>query len=114
MQNNIKLLTKDIYITAKSFAENEKFGLVRQWRRATIPVTSNIAEGSSRTSPKDQARFYQIAYSSLMEVLSQVLIADELGFIENKKLEEMRETLSQISYKINALRTAALKNHKPY
>jgi anti-sigma28 factor (negative regulator of flagellin synthesis) len=49
-----------------------------------------------------------------MEVLSQVLNEDELGFIENKKVEEIREALSQISYKINALRTAALKNHKPY
>ena len=48
-----------------------------------------------------------------MEVLSQVLIADELGFMDNKKAEEIREALSQISYKINALRTAALKNHKP-
>jgi len=47
-----------------------------------------------------------------MEVLSQVLIADELGFMDNKKAEEIREALSQISYKINALRTAALKNHK--
>ena len=48
-----------------------------------------------------------------MEVLSQVLIADELGFMDNKKAEETREALSQISYKINALRTSVLKNHKP-
>ena len=108
-----KELTKVIYTLTSSFPENEKFGLVSQLRRVMISVTSNIAEGSSRTSHKDQARFYQIAYSSLMEVLSKVLIADELGFIENKKVEEIREALSQISYKINALRTAELKNHKP-
>jgi four helix bundle protein len=61
MQNNIKLLTKDIYIITKLFPKNEKFGLVSQSRKATISVISNIAEGSSRTSPKYQASIYQIA-----------------------------------------------------
>ena len=61
-----KGLTKVIYTLTSSFPENEKFGLVSQLRRAMISVTSNIAEGSSRTSHKDQARFYQIGYSNLM------------------------------------------------
>ena len=96
-------INQSYYTLTTSFPDSKKFGLLSQLRRAMISVASNIAEGSSSTSPKDQPRFYQIAYGSLMEVLSQVLIADELGFIENNKVEEIREPLSQISFKLNAL-----------
>jgi len=50
-------------------------------RRAAISYPSNIAEGSSRISQKDQAHFSQLAYGSLMEVTCQLDIAKEVGFI---------------------------------
>jgi len=53
-----KELTHQIYKVTKNYPDDEKFGLVSQLRRAMISVTSNIAEGSSRMSPKDQAHFY--------------------------------------------------------
>lgn len=105
---DVKLLTKDIYIITKSFPEEEKYGLVSQLRRAIISVSSNIAEGSSRMSKKDQAHFYQIAFSSLMEVLSQLLISVELEYIKESDVEKLREKISIIGYKINALRKATL------
>ena len=52
-----KELTKDIYSITSSFPDNEKFGMVSQMRRSAISVCSNLAEGSSRTSSKDQAHF---------------------------------------------------------
>ncbi len=67
--------TKVIYQLTDRFPDSEKFGLVNQIRRAGVSVSSNIAEGSGCISPKNQARFYEIAYSSLMEVASQMFLA---------------------------------------
>ena len=52
-----------------------------QLRRAAVSIVSNLAEGSARTSYKDKAHFSQIAYSSLIEVLNQLIIANDLGFL---------------------------------
>lgn len=109
---DVKLLTKDIYILTNNFPDSERFGLISQIRRATISVSSNIAEGSARNSAKDQAHFYQIAFSSLMEVLSQLIISVELGFINDNELQLHREKISDTAYKLNALRSAALRRKK--
>lgn len=102
-----KGLTLLVYKATKDFPDEEKYALVSQLRRAVISVSSNIAEGSSRMSPKDQARFYHIAFSSLMEVLSQIIISVELGYIHEE--ESFRLEISKIANKLNALSKAANK-----
>ena len=72
-------------------------------RRAAISVSSNIAEGSSRKSHKDQAKFYQISYSSLMELMSQIIISEDLMFMEKEIVIKFREAIKPLSYSINAL-----------
>jgi four helix bundle protein len=57
-------LVKEIYIVSDLFPTSEKFGLTNQIRRASVSVVSNIAEGVSRFSPKEQIRFIEIAYGS--------------------------------------------------
>jgi four helix bundle protein len=108
-------LVKSIYAITEKFPAEEKFGLMLQIRRASISVVSNIAEGSARISPKDQAHFSQIAYSSLMEVLNQLIIANDLNFISNEVLEETRLMIDSLANKIAALRNSQLKriNLKP-
>ena len=101
-----------VYKVTSSFPSEEKFGLTSQMRRAGVSVSSNIAEGSSRVSPKDQAHFYHMAYSSLMEVLSQLLIAKELEFVTDEVTEELKKEISKISYKLNSLRKSALSKTK--
>jgi len=98
----------ELYRVTDSFPREEKFGLVSQMNRAAVSVASNIAEGSSRISKKDKAHFYQIAFSSLMEVTSQLLIVRDLGFIENKEYERLRLIIYEISNKLNALRKSQL------
>lgn len=105
----VKVFTKEVYLITKSYPDDEKFGLISQIRRATISVSSNIAEGSSRSSSKDQAHFYQIAFGSLMEVLSQLIISLELGYIEEEDLQACRNKISSIAFRLNALRSASLK-----
>lgn len=70
----------DIYGVTNNFPDEEKYGLISQLRRASISISSNIAEGSSRNSPKSQAQFYNYAYSSAIEVLIQLILSEELDF----------------------------------
>jgi four helix bundle protein len=79
-------------------------------RRASVSVSSNIAEGSSRTSIKDQAHFYQIAYSSLMELLNQVIISKDLEFINEDHETQIRIIIGKVSNKLNALRKSRLNS----
>lgn len=108
---DIRALNKIIYALTTSFPDQEKFGLVTQMRRASISIGSNLAEGSSRTSSKDQAHFYQIAYSSLIEVLSQLVVSYDLKLINNEDYNKVRNQIEKISFKLNALRKSSLERN---
>jgi four helix bundle protein len=101
--NKSRLLTKKIYKLTQEFPANEKFGLTGQIRRAIISVCSNLAEGSSRKSKKDQAHFYNIAFSSLMETLNQIIISNDLEYLDNQELMILRSDIHTISLMINNL-----------
>ena len=79
-----KELVKHIYLLTKEYPSKEKFGLTNQLRRASISVASNLAQGTSRNTNKYKAHFSNMAFSSLMEVLNQIIISKELSFIEEK------------------------------
>lgn len=93
-----------IYQLTSNFPKNEEFGLTSQLRRAAISVCSNIAEGSTRTSPKDQNRFYNIAYGSLIEVYTQIILSVDLGFIDEEELPRLKERVAQATAKLSKLR----------
>ena len=101
-------LVKWIYQHTANFPPEEKFGLVSQLRRASISVVSNLAEGSARVSAKDQANFSQIAYSSLIEILNQLIISTDLNFISQEILNEGRIKIDAIANKISALRKSQI------
>jgi four helix bundle protein len=78
---SIELDSKDLSVHEESFQSEEKFGITNQLEGLSNSVSANIAEGSSsRLSKKDKARFIQIAYSSLMEVLNFLIIAVKIKF----------------------------------
>jgi four helix bundle protein len=70
-----------IYELTKSFPKDEQFGLTNQIRRASVSISSNIAEGFGRNNQKEKDQFYGIAYGSLLEVESQLILAVKLGYI---------------------------------
>lgn len=110
----IRILIKSIYLLTKIYPDDERFGLVTQMRRAIISVSSNLAEGTSRTSSKDQAHFYQLSYSSLMEVLSQLIVSKDLEYIDDVEYKESRSQIESISYLLNQLRKSTIsKPSKP-
>ena len=61
-----------VYLLTKTFPQEEQFAICNQLRRASVSVTSNIAEGMTRYSNKDKSHFLEMAYGSLMEVMSQL------------------------------------------
>ncbi len=97
-----------IYKLTSAFPPEEKFGLINQLRRASVSVVSNLAEGSARKTPKDQAYFYQMAYSNLIEILNQLIISNDLEFITSEQLNEGRGLLENLTSKTAALRNAAV------
>ena len=101
-------LTKLVYNVTSEFPEQEKFGLVNQLRRASVSIASNLAEGTSRITNKDKAHFTALAFSSLMEVLNQLIISKELNFISEEKYDKLRIEIGKISRMLNALRKAQL------
>jgi four helix bundle protein len=101
--NKSRIFTKNIYKLTATFPDSEKFGIIGQLRRAAISVCSNIAEGSSRKSKKDQSHFYNIAYSSLTETLNQLIISNDLGYLERAMLQELRNDIHTISLMLNRL-----------
>ncbi len=98
-----------VYNITKKFPSDERFGLISQLRRASISVSSNIAEGTSRTTNKDKSRFTTIAYSSLMEVLCQIIIAEKLQFIMDDEYIIIREKINTVANLLNSLKKAQLK-----
>ena len=101
-------LTAAIYDQTKNFPTKEMYGLTIQIRRAAISVSSNLAEGSGRISKKDQAHFFSMSYSSLLEVLNQFIIAHRIGYITDIDLQSIRGLIEKLSKKIAALRNATL------
>ncbi|MEX2368803.1 MAG: four helix bundle protein [Candidatus Paceibacterota bacterium] len=99
----------DIYRTTKNYPQTEKFGLISQLRRAALSISSNIAEGSSRKSAKDQRRFYIIAYSSAIEVLNQLIISRELSYLSEEDYFRLRIDIEKITAMTNRLHDSTSK-----
>ena len=105
-------LTKNIYQISAGFPDNEKFGLTSQIRRASISASSNIAEGSSRKSGIEQARYTEIAFGSLLEILNQLIAANDLEYITEEVINNQRPLIEEIGNKLNKLRETQLKRGK--
>jgi four helix bundle protein len=93
-----------IYKLTSRFPSEEKYALVSQIRRAIVSVCSNIAEGSTRMTGKDQAHFTTISFSSLMEVYNQLIISNDLGFVNEAELNEYKTKVQQLSIKLSNLK----------
>src|ERR1035437_10423548 len=78
-------LTKIIYKITKAFPDDERFGITNQMRRSVISVSSNIVEGSYRSTGKDKSNFMTKAYSSLMELLNQSIVSLDLSYINENQ-----------------------------
>jgi four helix bundle protein len=106
-----RTLINHVYAASQKFPAEEKFGLTQQIRRACISVNCNIAEGSSRHTGKEQARFTEISYGSLMEVLNLLILSVDLGYVSESYVLSARDLIEEIGNKLNALRETQLKRN---
>ena len=104
-----KEVVKRTYKLLKKFPAEERYAMCDQLRRASISVTSNIAEGVNRFSVKDKVRFIEIAYGSLMEVSSQFEVAEEIGYISTADRQNMDELIEEDARLLSGL----LNSYKP-
>lgn len=99
---------KEVYRVTRKFPASETYGLISQINRAAVSVAANLAEGSGRTSRKDQAHFSQLAYGSLMEVACLLIVSVDLEIVESAVEQSLRSKIEGISAQLNALRNAQL------
>lgn len=99
-------LVKAIYDGTKTWPKEELYGLTSQIRRSAVSVPSNIAEGQGRTSTKEFLNHLSIAYGSLMEVETQVIIAQEQGYWSDREAEAPLERAAEVGRLINGLRNS--------
>lgn len=97
-------LVKAVYKATAFFPNSEKYALVDQLRRAAVSISSNLAEGSGRISTKEKIHFCEIAYGSLMEVMCQLILACDLGLLEEEYLTHLREQIDELSRLISGYR----------
>jgi four helix bundle protein len=96
-------LVKDIYLVTGKFPEVEIYGLTNQLRRAAISIPSNIAEGQGRNSFKEFRQFLGVALGSLAELETQLIIAEEIGYLASVELDKLLASLDTIRKMIKAL-----------
>ncbi len=105
-------LVLKIYAMTKIFPEHERFGLSNQMQRAAVSVTSNIAEGFSRSSSREKRQFYLTARGSLTEIQNQLLIAKDIGYTAKNAFDEAATLSVQVSKLLNGLiKTAPSLGH---
>ena len=97
-------LVDNVYTFVEAFPNTEKYGLSSQITRSAVSIPSNIAEGASRNSEKDFARFLEIALGSAFELETQLIIASKRKYISEGSLEEIVKKLSSLQKRIYGLR----------
>jgi four helix bundle protein len=92
----------------RTFPPDERFGLTNQLRRAAVSISSNIAEGSSRSSKTDFARFAEIATGSVFETVSQAFIAQRRTFLTEAHFRKIYADAEELSRMLSGLRKSLL------
>ena len=101
-------LVTSIYRLSAEFPSQEKNGLTNQLRRAAVSVPSNIAEGTGRFSIKERVHYLEIANGSLMEVMCQLEVALQLGYILQQQFDELELSISATTKMLLGLRNTLI------
>ncbi len=97
------LLVTEIYKITANFPKEEIYGLTSQIKRSAVSVPSNIAEGRGKRSTREFIRFLNIAYGSLCELETQLIIASNLALLKTNDLETLLNASGEIARMLNGL-----------
>jgi len=102
-------LVHDVYTCSRDFPKDERFGLTSQLTRAAVSVANNLAEGSGRSSLKDQAHFSNQAHGSLMETACDLILATDLDYTQAAVTDPILNHAYDLSVRIHNLRESQLR-----
>ena len=102
-------VVRRVYYVTTSFPKDEVFALSSQMRRAAVSITSNIAEGMTRYSIKDKVHFLEIAYGSLMEVMSQMEVAEDQKYITTAEFQNFEVLVADVARLISGLQKSFMQ-----
>jgi four helix bundle protein len=102
-KKSISLVTK-IYAVTKSFPQTEIYGLTSQIRRCAVSIPSNIAEGAARSSKNEFGQFLSISLGSLSELETQLIVSNNLKYLETGDFNDLTSDLTSIRRMILGLK----------
>lgn len=96
-------LCLEIYKATGEFPKHELYGITTQLRRAAVSIASNIAEGYGRKTTKEYIQFLYVAYGSICELETQVLLSGDLGYLSSDLLEKLQNGIREVERMLKAL-----------
>ena len=100
-----------VYRLTKDYPREEIYGLVSQLRRVAVSIPSNIAEGYGRKTTSDYLRFLYIAYGSVYEFETRIMISGDLDYIKKDILKEIGENITEVERMLKGLINSLEKKH---
>jgi four helix bundle protein len=97
-------VAEEVYRATYGFPAEERFGLCSSMRRAAVSIPSNLAEGCGRRTNGEFVRFVNIAHGSLLELETQLFLAERLGFLSRKEARTLLNEAGEIGRMLNGLR----------
>jgi len=97
-------LAVEVYTLTKKFPKDKQFSLTNQIKRAVTGISANFAEGYGRSSKKDKAHFYTIAYGSLLETKNFLYLAVKLGFCGKENIMDNLSLIESLQKRLNELK----------
>ncbi len=105
-------LCLEIYKITKDFPREERYGLTAQIRRAAVSIPSNIAEGYGRRTLGEYIQSLTIAYGSICELETQVLLSNDLTYIKEENFDKLQRNIKEIERMLKALIRSLENRHE--
>ena len=103
---------RHVYLITKSFPDDEKFGLTSQFRRASVSIGANIAEGYKRIGKDDKLHFFNYAQGSLEECRCFIILSCDFGYISNEEASGLIMEIEDTSRLLNSYCQAIVNRKK--
>lgn len=101
-----RLFIRHVYIVTKQYPEDEKFGLISQFRRAAVSIAANIAEGYKRIGRDDKLRFLNYSQGSLEECRCFIILSVDIGYLSEEEALKMIDEIEETSKLLNGYSNA--------
>lgn len=108
--NKAHELALDVYKVTKDYPKAEQYGLASQMRRAAVSIPSNIVEGRGRGTSNEFKRFLLIARGSLEELKYQILLSNDLNYIDKKMYVTLQDKAKEVGRLLNGFIVAVSRN----